>query len=239
MHPLSCNFVERAIASSTNLSLLLRAVGEIDSAPEASHRISHIVTSAPYLETSIVFGSDYIKARVTEILLSRQREELFAFVSRETNPLFAQMRGDCFEALAHERLEAGGDFRTRLLTPPFGEEVCSLAKTTLRCFSGSNPADLVSIRGFCAGDYCRPIISNFPVVDAFILPRSRGQTAYRARREAAARVGRRQRPPPGGVLAGAVRLAQGNRRDARQRPGRLQGEQADRVRDPGGGRARG
>jgi hypothetical protein len=162
--------LERAIASSTNLSLLLRAVNEIDSAPEASHRISHIVTSAPYLETTIVFGSDYIKARVTEILLSRQREELFTFVSREGHPLFAQMRGDCFEALAHEKLEAGGDFRTRLLTPPFSEEVCSLAKTTLRRFSGNKPDDLVSICDFGAGDYCRPLISTFPVVDALILP---------------------------------------------------------------------
>ena len=163
--------LERAIASSTNLSLLLRAVGEIDSAPEASHRISHIVTSAPYLETTIVFGSDYIKARVTEILLSRQREELFTFVSRESNPLFAQLRGDCFEALAHETLAAGGDFRTRLLTPHGSEEaVCSLAKTSLRRFSGNKPADLVSIRDFGAGDYCRPLISTFPVVDALILP---------------------------------------------------------------------
>jgi hypothetical protein len=162
--------LESAIVSSTNLSLLVRAVGEIDSAPEASHRISHIVTSAPYVETTIEFGSDYIIARVTELLLRHQREELFSFVSRESSPLFAQMRGDCFEALAHETLEAGGDFQTRLLTPPFSEEVCSLAKTTLRRFSGNKPADLVSIRDFCAGDYCRPLISTFPVVDALILP---------------------------------------------------------------------
>jgi hypothetical protein len=163
--------LESAIVSSTNLSLLVRAVGEIDSAPESSHRISHIATSAPYVQTTVTFGSDYIKARVTELLLRHQREELFSFVSRESSPLFAQMRGDCFEALAHETLAAGGDFRTRLLTPPGSEEaVCSLAKTTLRRFSGNKPADLVSIRDFCAGDYCQPMISTFPVIDALILP---------------------------------------------------------------------
>ena len=109
-----------------------------------------------------MFGSDYIKARVTEILLSRQREELFTFVSRETNPLFAQMRGDCFEALAHETLAAGGEFRTRLLTASGSEAHRSLAKATLRLFSGNKPADLVSIRDFCAGDYCRPVLAISP-----------------------------------------------------------------------------
>ena len=163
--------LERAIASCTNLSLLLDAVGEIDAAPEASHRISHIVTSAPYVDTTIAFGSDYITARVTAIILSRQRQELFTFVSRECNPLFAQIRGNCFEALAHETLAAGGNFRTRLLTPPGSEDVAfGLAKTTVRRFPGKNPADLVSVRDFCAGDYCQPMISTFPVIDALVLP---------------------------------------------------------------------
>ena len=97
--------LERAIVSTTSLALLMRAVGEFDSAPEASHRIMHIVTSAPYLETAVEFGSDYIKSRLTEILLRCQREELLAFVSSETDPLFAQLRSACFEALAHVKLE--------------------------------------------------------------------------------------------------------------------------------------
>jgi hypothetical protein len=118
-----------------------------------------------------MFGSDHIKARVTELLLRHQREDLFTFVSRENSPLFAQLRGDCFEVLAHEKLAAGGDFRTRILSPPGSKDVVrSLSKAALRRFSGNNPGDLVSILDCVAGDYCQPVTSNFPVIDALIFP---------------------------------------------------------------------
>ncbi len=46
---------------------------------------------------------------MTAILLSRQWAELWYFVSRETDPLFAKLRSDCFEAMAHEKLAAGDE----------------------------------------------------------------------------------------------------------------------------------
>jgi hypothetical protein len=167
--------LEQALAV-TKLDALLRSVGEVDTLPDAGHRIVHMVTSAPYVETAVEFGSDYITARATANLLSRQRAELSYFVSREDDPLskeFAKMRDDCFEALAHETLAAGGAFRTRLLTSAGCEEksrLRSLPKATLRRFSGNTPADLVALHDFCAGDYCQPRVSHFPVLDALIMP---------------------------------------------------------------------
>ncbi len=109
-----------ALGTADMVVILKSVVGQIDAATEASHRLLHIVTSAPYVVKSIEFGSDYIKGRATEILLRRQPAELSYFVSRETDPLFAKLRGDCFEVLAHEKVSAGGEFPTRLLTGAAG-----------------------------------------------------------------------------------------------------------------------
>ena len=159
----------RALAVK-NVDKVLDSVGEMDTAPEASHRLLHMVTSAPYVETSIEFGSDYIKGRVTEILLRRQRAELSYFVSRETDPLFATLRGDCFEVLAHEKLVAGGEYPTRFLTGAGGSSVRILPSATLRRFDGIKPENLVPLCSLPAGTYCRPLTGSFPVIDALILP---------------------------------------------------------------------
>ena len=161
----------KAIARS-KLDFLLSAVGSIDSAPEASHRVLHIVTSAPYVETSIAFGSDYITARVTELLIARQRKELFTFVALERDPTFATLRGQCFEVLAHEKLAEGGTFQARVLTSAKGSEAASLVlqQRQIRRFSGTEPADLGNLLAFSPGYYCRPLASTFPVLDALILP---------------------------------------------------------------------
>jgi hypothetical protein len=156
--------------SAKNLDEVVKSVTDIETASEASHRVLHIITSAPYLKSSIEFGSDYIRARVTDYLLSRQRAELSFFVSRETDPLFAQLRGDCFEALAHEKLVAGGEFPTRLLPGAGGSVIRSLPSARLRRFPGKKPEDLASLCSMPAGDYCRPLFGNFPVLDALILP---------------------------------------------------------------------
>ena len=156
--------------SVKNVEKVLDSVGEIDTAPEASHRLLHIMTSAPYVDTSVEFGSDYIRGRATEILLRRQRAELSYFVSRETDPLFANLRGDCFEGLAHEKLAAGGEFQTRLLTGAGGSSTRIMPRAPLRRISGNKLENLAELCDFPAGTYCKPTNGNFPVIDALILP---------------------------------------------------------------------
>ena len=163
----------KAIARS-DLAALVNAVGALDSAPATSHRVLHIITSAPYVEVQIDFGSDFIRARIADLLLSRQKTELFRFVTRESDPVYAQLRGCFFEALAHERLSAGGSFPTRLLIPRgTGLPVISsltLEKKQTKRFSGTDPSALRLLLSYAPGDYCRPLADTFPVLDALILP---------------------------------------------------------------------
>jgi hypothetical protein len=137
--------LERAF-SPKNLELALKSVGELDTSSEACHRMLHITTSSPY----VVTGLD--------------------FVSCEKSPLFAQLRGDCFEALAHEKLAAGGEFQVRELAPAGGVKNIRLSQATVRRFSGNKPGDLAVLCSFSVGDYCQPLIGTFPVVDAVVLP---------------------------------------------------------------------
>jgi len=161
-----------------NLAALMSAVGALDSAPETSHRVLHIITSAPYVETQIEFGSDFIRARIADLLLSSQKTELFRFVTRESDPVYAQLRGCLFEALAHERLAAGGSFPTRLLIPRvtgLQGQLPTISSLTLRQmqtqrFAGTDPSDLRLLLSTTPGDYCRPLADTFPVLDALILP---------------------------------------------------------------------
>jgi hypothetical protein len=131
------------------------------------------------VEVQIDFGSDFIRARIADLLLSRQKTELFSFVTRVSDPVYAQLRGCFFEALAHERLAAGGSFPTRLLIPrvtglqgplPIMSSLTLGQKQTKR-FSGTDPSALRPLLSYYApGDYCRPLADTFPVLDALILP---------------------------------------------------------------------
>jgi len=157
--------------SGSDLRLVLNSVGQIDTAPETSHRVLHISTCSPkYLKTGVGFGSDFIRLCVTKLLLSRQRSELAYFACHDDNPLFAKLRGDCFEAYAHDALAAGGAFQVRELAPAGGVKTLSLSQATVRRFSGNKPGDLAVLRSFLVGDYCQPLVGNFPVIDAVILP---------------------------------------------------------------------
>ena len=40
----------------------------------------------------------------------------------------------------------------------------------MRRFSGNKPGDLAVLRSFLVSDYCQPLVGNFPVIDAVILP---------------------------------------------------------------------
>ena len=157
--------------SGSDLRLVLNSVGQIDTAPETSHRVLHISTCSPkYLKTGVGFGSDFIRLCVTKLLLSRQRAELAYFACHDDNPLFAKLRGDCFEAFAHDSLAAGGEFLVRELAPAGDEKTLRLSKVPVRRFSGNKPGDLAVLRSFLVSDYCQPLVGNFPVIDAVILP---------------------------------------------------------------------
>ena len=163
--------LQKAIASTGNVDILVRSVGEIDTAQESSHRVLHMITSKPYIDVDLQFGSEYIQARMTELLLTRHRTEMYNFVLRETDPLYATIRGKCFEVLAHEQLVSGGEFPTRILTSSTGGRSTRLfQRTTPQRFPSNRPEDLVALRNEPAGGYWRPLAGNFPVIDALILP---------------------------------------------------------------------
>ena len=163
--------LQRSIVSTGNVDVILRSVGQIDTAPEASHRVLHIISGKPYIHVDIQFGSDYIQARVTELLLGRHRADLYRFVMRETDPLYATIRGKCFEVLVHETLTGGGEFHTRFLTGAGGRAIRTLQRATLQRFAGNKPENLASLLvGPGAGQYCQPEARNFPVLDALLLP---------------------------------------------------------------------
>ena len=163
--------LQKAIASTGNVDSLVRSVGQIDSAPESSHRVLHMMTSKPYIDVDLQFGSEYIQACVTELLLDQQRADLNRFVMRGTNPLYGTIRGKCFEVLAHEQLVSGGEFPTRMLTSSTGGRSTRLfQRTTSQRFPGNRPEDLVALRNEPAGGYWRPPALNFPVIDALMLP---------------------------------------------------------------------
>ena len=148
-----------------------QACGGVRVRPETSHRVLHISTCSPkYLKTGVGFGSDFIRLSVTKLLLSRQRSELAYFACHDDNPLFAKLRGDCFEAFAHDALAAGGEFLVRELAPAGGEKTLRLSKAPVRRFSGIEPGDLAVLRSFLVGDYGQPLVGDFPVIDAVILP---------------------------------------------------------------------
>ena len=161
--------LEEAIAGC-DLRRLMESVGAIDSAPDASHRILHILTTPKYLKSSVEFGSDHIVARIAELFKTRQRAEFFSFVSCETAPLYAKLRGDFFEVLAHDTVVAGGVFRTRGLAPVSGDSDLSLPSLPVQRFSGKSPRALEKLTALLQAHYFRPYARNFPVADALVLP---------------------------------------------------------------------
>ena len=162
--------LEDAIAAC-DLRTLMSSVGAIDSAPDASHRILHILTTPSYLRSSVQFGSSYIVASIAELFKKRQRADLFSFVSCETAPVYAKLRGDFFEVLAHEIIAAGGVFRARGLSPVSSEADLMLMSMPLQRFSGKNPKVLEDLNALpVSPSYFQPYARTFPVLDALVLP---------------------------------------------------------------------
>jgi hypothetical protein len=157
--------LDAAIATA-DLGVVDRCTGEVDSAPETSHRLLHILTQRPYIEKSIAFGSAHIANVVLSKLLQQQRVQLAAFLSSSAgDSTTSGLRGVLFEAFAHRALRAGGTFRMRRLDGS-AEEVLQLEGCSgLRLLNRAE-----DLTGLPSGLYCQPTAGNFPAVDAVRLP---------------------------------------------------------------------
>ena len=146
------------------------SAGQIDAAPEASHRLLHIQVQRPYVRKSVTFGTRYIVDCLLNRFLEQQESELSRFlISSASSANLGPLRGDVFEGYAHRVLRNGGDFRVRCLNGPDAgtEDTLHLACCD-GVYSIREPADLAK----CPSDahYCKPVYPNFPAVDALMLP---------------------------------------------------------------------
>jgi hypothetical protein len=152
--------------STADIDSVLRAVGQIDAAGSASHRLLHIVTARPYVEKLISTCSRYVADQLAEKFATIQRDRLLSFLSTEKMPsLLSGLRGDLFEPYAHTVLRAGGTFTVRRLDCVSSAEELELPTSTLR-----SVRSVVDLASCSAGDYCQPTGRNFPAVDAVLLP---------------------------------------------------------------------
>ena len=161
--------LEEAI-DTANVRLIRNSVGQIDAAPEASHRLLHIQAQRPYVRKSVTIGTRYILDCLMNRFLEQQASEVQDFlISSVSSSNLGTVRGDMFEGYSHRVLRNGGDFRVRCLDGPDAgtESVLHMARC-VGVHSIREPADLA----LCPSDehYCRPAIPNFPAVDALKLP---------------------------------------------------------------------
>lgn len=165
--PAAQRALESAVAA-TDLTKLTAAVGCIDAAGDLSHKLLHIVVEKPYVDYYISFGTPHIAELVFEKLVSEQEQALELFLRKATIPLLADVRGILFEVFAHRRLSHGGVFTFRELLDSGGHgEERDITLSASRVHSIRTVSDISSCGD---GEYCKPTISNFPVVDSVLLP---------------------------------------------------------------------
>ena len=155
---------------TADVRTIWNAAGQIDAAPEASHRLLHIQTQRPYIRKSVTIGTRYIVDCLLNRFLEQQASEVRSFlIASASSPNLGTVRGDMFEGYAHRMLRNGGDFRVRCLDGPDSgtEDVLHLA-----CCTGVHPIREPADLALCPSDahYCKPTNSNFPAVDALKLP---------------------------------------------------------------------
>ncbi len=154
---------------AADVTAIRKSVGQIDAAPEASHRMLHIVTQQPYVSKSIAFGSVFIRDRLAELLFAQQRQAMSDFIAGAAiSPQLSGVRGELFEVYAHRILGGGGTFHVRSLDDGT-EQLLEVPRCADIHFLRS-PSDLSQ----CPSElhYCQPTVRNFPAVDAVKLPGS-------------------------------------------------------------------
>jgi len=155
---------------TADVRAIWNSAGQIDAAPEASHRLLHIQVQRPYVRKSVTIGTRYIVDCLLNRFLEQQESEVSRLlISSASSPNLGTLRGDVFEGYAHRVLRNGGDFRVRCLDgPDAGAEVMLHLACCDGVYSIREPADLA----LCPSDahYCKPVYPNFPAVDALMLP---------------------------------------------------------------------
>lgn len=160
--------LENAI-SQADFETVYRAAVAMEYAPEASHKLLHIVTQRPYESTSMALSSFYVTEKLVERFMQVQRERLLSFLRSargSDTAVLAGLRGSLFEGLAHRLLQAGGRFKVRCLDASAASTEVELPSSTAHPVL--SPTDIGAAP---AGAYCEPRHPNFPAVDAVLLPR--------------------------------------------------------------------
>jgi len=128
---------------------------------EVSHKLLQYKIGSGFSVAAVVFGSEYVKERLPEILVQKQIRGCIELVQDFLPgiPTVASLRGTLFETLAHHSLTAGGTFKVRgqpdLILPKYPEHRYPGILNNLK--PGSLPSNT----------YIRPVIKNFRLIDSF------------------------------------------------------------------------
>ncbi|EFJ41911.1 hypothetical protein VOLCADRAFT_107467 [Volvox carteri f. nagariensis] len=167
-----------AAVATVNMDLLWKSVGNIEAAPDVSHKLIHVEVDENCSRKRLVFGSEEIGQRVMQELHRQGTAELAKFVKWSAGrPDLASLRGIMFQVLAHDLLCRGGSFRMRSLSNP-GEQEVSLEVPEMELMEVQD-SDLKEISPTTKGSgLLVPVARNFAGVDSFlILPDSNGKAA--------------------------------------------------------------
>ncbi|EFJ39587.1 hypothetical protein VOLCADRAFT_108572 [Volvox carteri f. nagariensis] len=167
-----------AAVATVNMDLLWKSVGNIEAAPDVSHKLIHVEVDENCSRKRLVFGSGIIGQRVMQELHRQGTAELAKFVKWSAGrPDLASLRGIMFQGLAHDLLCRGGSFRMRSLSNP-GEQEVSLEVPEMELMEVQD-SDLKKISPTTKGSgLLVPVARNFTAVDSFlILPDSNGKAA--------------------------------------------------------------
>ncbi|EFJ43395.1 hypothetical protein VOLCADRAFT_106833 [Volvox carteri f. nagariensis] len=150
---------------SSDLLAVLRSATQIQTAPEASHKLLHVQVDNACEKTEVVFGSDEIINRVTEKLQANGMVGLRQFLTWSAGePTVASLRGLLFQAYTFQVLARGGTFRVRDLTASAigggSHEVVLPQMSRL---------DVQDLSAAEAGCLVIPARKNFPAIDCMVV----------------------------------------------------------------------
>jgi len=162
---------------------VMKMIGSTTVADQSSwiaHRLIHIVPSDDYKRVTIKFGSQKICDAFVSQYYDTCESRFISFINTKTDAVYANLRGQLFEAYAHRLIASGGIFNVRELTsgknqkskivkfPKADTEYFSDMSSCVSCSSSSSSSSSVS--GSNHGNdpkYFIPISKSFAVIDSF------------------------------------------------------------------------
>jgi hypothetical protein len=151
-----------------------------DKSSKIAHRLIHIVPSDDYKRVTLKFGSQKNCDAFVSQYYATCENRFINFIETQTDAVYANLRGQLFEAYAHRLIASGGEFKVRELTTGKNIESTSiiLAKAHTEYFSdmsscvssSSSSSSSVSGSGSNHGNdpkYFIPISKSFAVIDSF------------------------------------------------------------------------